>query len=81
MPSGVPTATPMTVMIRLPTIAFKRPPALPGGGVFCVKTATDSPANPFQNSTTRIMNNPIRPMAAAATLRPIHMAFRRRRAG
>ena len=33
MPTGVPTATPITVMIKLPTIAFKRPPALPGGGV------------------------------------------------
>ena len=29
-------------------MAFKRPPELPGGGVICVKTATERPENPFQ---------------------------------
>ncbi len=81
MPSGVPTTTPITVMIKLPAIAFKRPPALPGGGVICVKTANDSPANPFQKSTARIRNSQVRPKPAATTLRPSQIEFRRRRAG
>jgi hypothetical protein len=79
-PSGAPTATPITVRIRLPAIAFRSPPELPGGGVICVKTASERPEKPCQNSTTIIMNRPISPMAAATTLRLIQILFLQRRA-
>ena len=68
-------ATPITVMIRLPTMALRRPPELPGGGVIWVNTASERPENPCQNRTTRIMNSPVSPMAAATTLRPIQIAL------
>ena len=46
MPSGAPTATPMTLMISEPAIALSKPPAAPGGGVICVNTAGDRPLAP-----------------------------------
>ena len=52
------STTPMTVMIKLPAIALSRPPALPGGGVIWVKTASESPAKPFQNSTAEDQDQP-----------------------
>ena len=33
-------------MTMLPAMAFSRPPAEPGGGVFSVKTASDKPPTP-----------------------------------
>ena len=81
MPEGAPTKTPMTVMIRLPTIALSSPPALPGGGVICVKTDSDRPPTPFQKSTTRMKTSQHNPKTAEAKLRPIQIKLRRRRRG
>ena len=44
MPIGVPTETASTVRMRLPTIGLRSPPLAPGGGVICVNTASDKPA-------------------------------------
>ena len=66
MPSGVPIATAIPVMTRLPMIGLSRPPAEPGGGVISVNTASDSPLKPFQNSTARITTSQVRPNAVAA---------------
>ena len=66
MPIGVPTPTPITVMIRLPTMALSKPPAEPGGGVILVKTLSDRPPTPFQNSVTRMSTSQTRPKAVAA---------------
>ena len=54
MPIGVPMTTPMTVRMRLPTMALARPPALPGGGVLAVNTSSDRPENPFHSSVARM---------------------------
>ena len=61
IPIGVPMKTPMMVMMRLPTIGFSRPPALPGGGVISVKTAALRPLKPFQNSAPRMSASMARP--------------------
>src|SRR5215831_2296717 len=79
MPIGVPMRTPSAVSARLPTMAFKRPPAEPGGGVFSVKTASDSPPKPSYSSTNRISTSQPRPNRVAASARPLAMAFCRRR--
>ncbi len=67
IPIGVPMKTPMTVMMRLPTIGFSRPPALPGGGVISVKTAALRPLKPFQNSAPRMSASMARPSAVATS--------------
>ena len=46
-------------------MALSRPPADPGGGVISVKTASDSPLKPSQNSTTRIIARPASPTPVA----------------
>ena len=66
MPSGVPIATAITVMTRLPTIGLSNPPAEPGGGVIWVNTARLRPLKPFQNSTIRISTSQLSPKAVAA---------------
>ena len=58
MPSGVPIATPSKVMMRLPAIAFKRPPDDPGGGVIWVKTDGDRPPNPWMMSSSKNDDEP-----------------------
>ena len=52
--------------IRLPTIEFNRPPATPGGAVILVKTSSDRPPKPFQNSEPRIRTSQLSPKAVAA---------------
>ena len=66
MPSGAPIARPMTVMMTLPTIEFRRPPTTPGGAVFFVKTSSDKPPNPLQRSVPRMIASMVRPRAVAA---------------
>ena len=54
MPIGVPSDDADDGHDELPTMAFSRPPALPGGGVISVKTASDEAADAFQSSAPRI---------------------------
>src|SRR5215813_9365250 len=79
MPIGVPMTTASTVMIRLPAMAFNRPPAEPGGGVISVNTYSDSPPKPSYSSTDRISTSQPRPNRVAASARLLAMAFCRRR--
>ena len=39
IPVGVPITVAITVITRLPKIAFNNPPLLPGGGVICANNA------------------------------------------
>ena len=39
-------------------IGFNKPPALPGGGVISVNTASDRPPTPFTTSTVKISTQP-----------------------
>ena len=48
-------------MMRLPTMALRRPPVEPGGGVICVKTDSDSPPKPCKNRSKRMMTSQLRP--------------------
>ena len=66
-------------MIRLPTMAFSRPPAAPGGGVFSVKTESESPPMPLYSRMPRIRTSQPRPKAVATQARVLAMALRRRR--
>ena len=81
MPSGAAITSPSAVWIRLPTIEFNNPPATPGGAVILVKTSSDSPPTPFQNSAPRIRTSQPRPNAVAAHASAIQIALRRLRAG
>src|SRR5581483_6391098 len=80
MPMGVPTTTARPVRIRLPKIGLSSPPAAPGGGVISVKTRSDNPLKPSQNSTPRISTSQPSPMKVAATDSDSAIALRRRRA-
>ena len=68
--------------IRLPMMALsKPPPALPGAGVFCVKSFQSSAAKPFLNSTARIHSSTARPstMASIDSVSPTALRHLRRR--
>jgi hypothetical protein len=78
MPSGVPNRTARMVSNRLPTIAFRSPPALPGGGVISVKTSSDSPPTPFTTRTNKISTSHVRPKPAAAMASVVAKRFRQR---
>src|SRR5690349_6309021 len=80
MPTGVPMTTASTVMIRLPTMAFKRPPSAPGGGVISENTLSDSPLNPCHSRTPRISTSQPSPIAVAASDRILRIPSLRRRA-
>jgi len=67
MAIGVLTAVATNTIARLPKIALERPPALPGGGVGCVKSVGDSAANPFNTSTPRIHSRNAIPNAMVAS--------------
>src|SRR5882672_8064945 len=61
MPTGVPSAVPAAPINRLPMMAFRSPPSLPGGGVISRKSFALSPPNPDLNKVNRIQpsqNNP-----------------------
>src|SRR5690348_5323565 len=79
MPSGVPIATAMAVISRLPTIGLSRPPAAPGGGVISVKTASDRPPTPSHSRTPRMSTSQVRPNTVAAMASPAATWLRRRR--
>ena len=66
MPIGAPSARPIPVMIRLPTIELSKPPTTPGGAVFLVKTSSDNPPTPFHKSVPRMIASMLRPRAVAA---------------
>src|SRR3954469_15587434 len=80
MPSGIPARTASAVMIRLPTMALRRPPVAPGGGVISVNTCGESAPTPSQSRAPRMSPSQPRPSAAAATDSPMATALRRRRA-
>ncbi len=79
MPSGVPIATAIAVIIRLPAIGLSRPPAEPGGGVICVNTATDRPLKPCHNRSARMSTSQSSPKPVAAKASVMVMTLRRRR--
>src|SRR5260221_9857764 len=61
MPRGGPSAAPAAAINRLPMMAFRTPPSLPGGGFISRKSFALSPPNPALNKvkeTTRSQNNP-----------------------
>src|SRR6266852_1929178 len=61
IPTGVPTAVQAAPINRLPMMAFRSPPSLPGGGVISRKSFALSPPNPALNKVKRIQpsqNNP-----------------------
>ena len=60
-------------------MALARPPALPGGGVFSVKTASERPEKPFHRSVARITTSQVAPKTVAATDRAMVIALLRRR--
>ena len=69
MPIGVPIATPIAVMMRLPTMALSRPPELPGGGVISVNTPSESPEKPWYTSVPRMIARIPTPSTVAAKQR------------
>src|SRR3954469_6569902 len=84
-PSSMPIGVPMTVAsatwIRLPTMAFSRPPPEPGGRVTSVKTERFNAPKPLTKSVARIEARKTRPMPVAASDRPrtsLSMRLRRR---
>src|SRR3546814_10148046 len=79
MPIGVPIKTPITVISRLPTMALRRPPAAPGGGVISVKTSSDRPPKPSYSRVPRISTSTKIPTAAAKIDRATTARLRRRR--
>ena len=60
-------------------MAFNRPPAAPGGGVFSVNTESDSPPMPSNSRMPRISTSQPRPKAVAIQASVLAMALRRRR--
>ena len=60
-------------------IGFSRPPALPGGGVISVNTASDSPPTPLTTSTSRMSTSQVRPKPAAPIDSAVAKRFRHRR--
>ena len=65
MPIGVPMHTPMMVIIRLPTMALRKPPSLPGAGLSWVKTAIESPPKPLKTRVPKMMASIVRPTTVA----------------
>src|SRR3954454_19437935 len=79
MPTGVPIATAIVVMTRLPKIGLRRPPEEPGGGVIWVNTASERPPTPSQSSTPRMSTSHDSPNRVAAIDSPMAIMLRRRR--
>ncbi len=79
MPVGVPIAVAIPTMIRLPTIAFRRPPPLPGGGVICVKIAGPIAPMPPISSEPSTSPNSAMPTAVATNDSPMMVRSARTR--
>src|SRR4051794_23892614 len=67
MPSGVPMRLAAPTMIRLSTIALRRPPSLPGGCVIRVKRSSVNPPAPSRTTSKRIQSSQKRPNAIAVS--------------
>ena len=81
MPVGVPIRVAITVITRLPKIAFNRPPLLPGGGVIWVNSAGLSAEKPSYSRVPNTSTRNISPKTVAAIDRPnISELVKRRRA-
>ena len=80
MPTGVLTRVAPTVSATLPKMALRRPPALSGGGVICVKMVRLMALPPFQIRVPRIQTSQASPNSAAAiaTLSAIRLIITRR---
>src|SRR6185295_15425232 len=70
MPIGVPSSMASPTMMKLPAIAFSRPPSPPGGGVILVKSAGDRPPRPRRSTSNNIQASQNTPNAMAASDRP-----------
>src|SRR5204863_4697224 len=81
MPVGVPTSVAMRVIARLPAIALRRPPLLPGGGVIWVNRDGVIAPMPLISSVPSTSTSHSNPKAVAATDSPmISQLLSRRRA-
>ena len=82
MPIGVLTRVDKPTIIRLPTIALRRPPpSLPGAGVSPENIVVDSAPKPLASRVQRIQARTARPIAIASTdsAMPTRCASRRLR--
>jgi hypothetical protein len=73
-------STDRPTIIKLPTIAFRRPPPSdPGAGVSLVNNVMSKAANPFENKTNNIQSNAIKPkdIANIDNVKPIRFVRRR----
>ena len=71
MPTGVATKTESPTIIKLPTMALRKPPpSVPGAGVSLVSMFRSSAANPLENSTTKIHISTVNPKPMAKKLKP-----------
>src|SRR6185437_2323465 len=70
IPIGVATIMAMAVMAIEPKIAFRRPPAEPGGGVFWVNISGEIAPRPFTTRVMRITARKNRPITVARTESP-----------
>ena len=81
MPVGVPTRVAISVISRLPTIAFNRPPLLPGGGVISVNRDGRIAPMPSIQQVPSTRTSHSRPKAVAANDRAITTRCTSRRRG
>ena len=81
MPIGVETNVDRPTIMRLPTMALRTPPGLPGAGVSIVNSVCDSAPKPLISSVARIHSRKPRPIAIAMTdsAIPTRWPSRRRR--
>ena len=67
-------------IIKLPTMALRKPPpSVPGAGVSLVKMFQSSAAKPLVNKTTKIHSNTAKPNAMASIEVTLPQAFAKRR--
>src|SRR5438874_7856617 len=79
MPVGVPTSVAMRVIAKLPAMALRRPPLLPGGGVICVNRDGVIALTPLISSVPSTSTSHSNPNAVAATDSPMTSQLVRRR--
>ena len=80
MPIGVLIRADRPTIIRLPTMALRKPPpSLPGAGVSWVKIAADRPPNPLASKVHKIQLSTARPIDIASTDNAMPMRWLRKR--
>jgi hypothetical protein len=80
MPTGVDTKTVKPTIIKLPTMALRKPPpSVPGAGVSLVSKLASKADKPLENNTYKIQSNTAKPMAMAVieNAKPSKLVMRR----